>query len=618
MAGSGLLLGSGVVLMAATTWVVLLNLAQRGVTWPPFLASALGFVLSFSIVLLVPFDVGEAREQQLWAAQHGSGSTAVAVAAAPGRMLDERVVAFLYWSTFALCWCLCPVLLEYEAAGDFTPLARMRATVCRSTSRWKRFMAATAALLVWLAVSSGGRGDLGAWCVACSNAWGLTCASLLLGYGFVALPRHLWRLADPGSHLETLYQATVAVDEAKTAAQFELQDVMTEALGEVSVRGSQDWDPKLENAFAQLQLTLEECDELQLELTRGVRLPPRDGGGNGDAAHRAISVPHAGDDGRRVECLRVLHRALKQAALEARRTSCRWNEHIEWCLLLENLEQQLFPSAAELISSWPLSWLVCRSPMARSFFHGVLVLWLRLLRPVALRISGVLCGCLSVAIVLGQLAMFSKNSPLPMLLDESHSLGLTQAVCMLPLAYVVYAAYWSIFRLKFAGWYGLYPNHNTDASSLLWCAATLARLVPPLCYNFVLLVRADGSSLQRVMGRMEDVPVLGGTSNRIFPVLVGLFCVCNLLNFYTKLVQIFGLATLEPESPGSVGSEEPCHLLMEGQRLVERERRHRFEERNLLEMHDKRDPNQAIPLRLQISYMIEEGTLPADWNASCP
>jgi len=226
--------------------------------------------------------------------------------------------------------------------------------------------------------------------------------------------------------------------------------------------------------------------------------------------------------------------------------------------------------------------------------------------------------------VLGQLTMFSQSwslSLLALLFKEGHGFWLTQAVCIVPLGYMVCTAYWSIFRLKIAGWYGLYPDHNTDTSSLLWCASILARLAAPLCYHFLFLIRVEHTAFQEMMGQMNVVPVLGGSFNEVFPILVGFLCLSHLLDVYTRLLQLCGLDVLAVEwAPLAPSADTDTNdLLTEGRRLIERERRRRSEDRSLLELQERGENSQRmIPLRLQIAALIEDGTLPLDWNAASP
>jgi len=220
------------------------------------------------------------------------------------------------------------------------------------------------------------------------------------------------------------------------------------------------------------------------------------------------------------------------------------------------------------------------------------------------------------------MTMFSESwslSLLALLFKECHGFWLTQACCIVPLSYMVCTAYWSVFRFKITGWYGLYPDHNTDTSSLLWCASILARLAAPLCYHFLFLIRVERTAFQEMMGQMNVVPVLGGSFNEVFPVLVGFICLCNLLNVYLPLLQICGLDALVAEWAPLGPAADSGDLLAEGRRLVDRERRRRIEDRSLMELHDRGEgERQFIPLRLQIASLIEDGTLPADWNAASP
>ncbi|CAE8736650.1 unnamed protein product, partial [Polarella glacialis] len=227
---------------------------------------------------------------------------------------------------------------------------------------------------------------------------------------------------------------------------------------------------------------------------------------------------------------------------------------------------------------------------ANQFWRWLLLLWLRHLRVRVLNGLGHACCLLSTAIVLGQLTMFLDRWNLSMLsLMFRRNLGpwLTQVLCVIPLSYMTYSAYFSIFRLKISGWYGLYGNHNTDIGSLLWCASILARLAAPLCYHFLLLIRVQGTSFQAFMGQMNVVPALGESFNQVFPCLVALLCSCNIFNVYGRIMQCLTLGVIDFELGAGADGEDP---LADGKQLVERERR-RLAEDFSMEMHeDRRSP----------------------------
>jgi len=443
---------------------------------------------------------------------------------------------------------------------------------------------------------------LGPACIHCAN-----------GLRFVALPRHFWRLANPGKQLTTLYRAAVTLDEARLSAQLELQDIIMEAKQEIALRRLQIWDTDLERAFATLQVSVENCEQIQLEITRGAS--------TSRGTQQACGVPPSDVDSGRIQSMAQVHRSLKQAAQEARSASCRWDDLVRRCLLLEDLAGKMYPSAVELATSWQSTFgrMMFRSSSVRTGWHCLVLFWFRTLRPRVLRLMAGFCGILSVSIVLGQLTMFSDEwslSLLSLLFHRDHGFGLTQLFCILPLSYMLCTSYWSVFRLKATGWYRLYPNRGTDTISLLWCGSILARLAAPLCYHFLLLIRVKGTAFQATMEQMNAVPAVG-RSFTLFPILIFFLCMCNIQNVYSRLVQVLSLDGLDFEFDWA-NLDDNADVRAEGKRLIQRERVRCAEERQLLELHDRRDDNTAIPLRLQIAQLIEDGTLPHDWNAHSP
>jgi len=259
----------------------------------------------------------------------------------------------------------------------------------------------------------------------------------------------------------------------------------------------------------------------------------------------------------------------------------------------------------------PLRWL-CQLPVFRTAWHKLVVFWLSILRSRVLRLFALATGALSVVILSRQIMVFLDLSG-PSLGFESFFE--TEAVYALTLGYLIGATYWSAFRWRVAGWYGLYSNRNTDTGSLLWCATLLSRLVTPLSYHFLLLIRAKGTSFQAALDAMDVGPTLL-QSNKIFILVLLCLVLCHFLNVYSKLLQILSLDNLDFDTAESTPSNE---VLSEGRRLVEIARRRRSEDRTLqLELNDRYDESRAIPLRMQIARLIEEGTLPQDWNASSP
>ena len=98
-------------------------------------------------------------------------------------------------------------------------------------------------------------------------------------------------------------------------------------------------------------------------------------------------------------------------------------------------------------------------------------------------------------IVLGEITIFIEYpiGVLPLLYREDYGPYVSQTLVLLPIMFVSSCAYFALFNLKLNGFYGLYGNNQTDPSNLAWSAYFLARMAPALSYNFLLLIKVEGT-----------------------------------------------------------------------------------------------------------------------------
>ena len=107
------------------------------------------------------------------------------------------------------------------------------------------------------------------------------------------------------------------------------------------------------------------------------------------------------------------------------------------------------------------------------FVNKVKWLWYCKAKPVINPILAIFFVLFAVAVIIAELSIFIR--PLAVVNPFSIIVGF-QSVIMLDLslmvvmAYIVFCVYYALFKLKFASFYGLYWNKQTDASSLLFFA----------------------------------------------------------------------------------------------------------------------------------------------------
>lgn len=595
--------------------VVVYRLTEHWQNPVALIVTVLGFTLAFSTVGVVPYDVS-------YALSGGNGKDQIA------EKLLHKSWSVIYWTTFVMASFFCPVLVEYEGSGEFTKYRRLMNALRRYVVIYTVYFVIGVALLVWL-VATGRVANtrrFEAWCIAVSNAWGLLVLTLLLGYGLVAVPRKLWRLANPEKQLTSLYAQTVAQDEQRLSKLFDLQDVIEQARMEMQFQKTSEVGCNtVENRQVILTFsdTLRRCENRHQKLTgvftssslMAMESRPSTGGilpvstrvllgkrsptddeelkspSSAAMSYNSVSPdnlhpfrrPFSRSNGNnQLEQLALLHKNLKVAMLEARRAATQWDCHVQNCMFYEDLQEQLYKSAsARLFVSTSGTvfdgWCAHANTVARLCWHKFLTTWLKTVRKYFWKSASVFCGGLSAVIILGQMTMFRKSesyslSLLGYVFEADRGPVLTPVLCFIPLGYMACASYYSIFRLRVPGWYGIYTNHNTDMGSIVWCSCILARLAAPLCHHVLKLIKVEGTTFQSFYNRMDEIGAIGAAFTDIFPCLIALVCFLNYINALSRVVACLSMGFIGFDNVVAGDGEDPR---VEGQKIIQRERRRR-------------------------------------------
>jgi len=72
----------------------------------------------------------------------------------------------------------------------------------------------------------------------------------------------------------------------------------------------------------------------------------------------------------------------------------------------------------------------------------------------------------------------------------------------------------------------------------------MARLIPAISFNFILLTGVEGTRFRQVMKVVDLVPFLGVGLAEFLPILLIIFCLLNTFNIYTRLMTSIGMPQL--------------------------------------------------------------------------
>jgi LMBR1-like membrane protein len=125
----------------------------------------------------------------------------------------------VYWVTYVFCWTVFPLLQSYSMAGEFHILEKWRRALKENLIFYGVCGAVMAVLIIYIAIQQklNGAGII-AVSMAASNAWGMFLLFCTLGYGLVEIPKRLWRSANPDVMLRyCFFQAALYADQFEKA-----------------------------------------------------------------------------------------------------------------------------------------------------------------------------------------------------------------------------------------------------------------------------------------------------------------------------------------------------------------------------------------------------------------
>jgi hypothetical protein len=443
--------------------------------------------------------------------------------------------AVAYWSTQVLTWLLLPFFQVYSDAGDFTVGA-----LCLTSLRENGALygaAAAAALVGLVAVAVAQRAlprldQLAGLGMALSNTFGLCVGMLLLGYGLVQIPREAWRTASPEQQLKwrahragrlsgEVIRRTNELERVVTVVlanerQMSRRDPLRPLMDAIAARAERASPVRPSDVAARGALDLEalSADDLEYNYDReGLAALRR----RLNASVAAYSAAHAQyeDSVARGIALEAVVKARQrgdwsvEAATEAAAAGASAAAGRGGFLPAAlrggggsgasagggGISSSSSPPGAAPPAPPPPP----PPPLLHRLSPQLAALAWRLrctAAPPARRLAALLLALVSLAVVWSELTIFTRRHPdlSPFSLAvraASPGEWRTQAVALLPLAYVCGCVYFALFRLNLFDYNKLTPGATTGAG-LMQNGSLMARFAAPTCWNFLHVLHMDG------------------------------------------------------------------------------------------------------------------------------
>ena len=478
------------------------------VGFPVLCVTSVAWLTSFSVIATVPLDIYST------------------LAAIPLNAL-AILWSISYWSTQVLTWVIIPVMQHYVSDGHFTIFSRL-ASALRQLWRFYIIIGIlSVAGIIWALAA--GRLDVSTLpqlILTLSNTYGLICIIGLLGYGLVEIPKVFWKRSFPEMRVRWHYHRVGKAAEALAAARKELEKTL--AIIVISSQQISRGDAHLRSRADELMEYADKTSAISLKTL----------------ARTAVDLEqlHENDLDYAVDeaGLASLRKRYKGACANFVGCGGEYLDYVKKALHLE---------------------AVCKSRGLRVYGHPTgsrnplwTVLWFCecRLKPWGLRGIAILAASASIVVLWCEATIGSGTdpnlSPLSLLLQDSISAlsgsgggFLVQLIAAVPLAYMFYCTYYSLFKLgALRSFYHMVPN-ATWGYSLLLNGSLLARFAAPLCFNYLHVVRMNGYSLIFVskMGALTDVPLLGSPFNTWFPLIMVVYTLLLAIGVWETCAALF-------------------------------------------------------------------------------
>jgi len=413
-------------------------------------------------------------------------------------------LTILYWVSWFLGWIITPVVTSvYTYSFGFTWKSRIWYAI-RYNILWYVWAAVIIALGVFALMLSGKlkASNLIPMVMAMSNAYGLLLLCLLLGFGFVELPRTLWKLAD--SNILTSMHILNIENEANEVAK---------AITDGRV---------LLNAFDNSTTSvIRQYKDIYME-----NMTPRY---NKLRNLLEDSVFHNENIGRNLEPSKVAKRVQKLNFSKAYESDLeKFLKDADEIIIKLNTSKQFLISSADEAEKG----LMITNSKSK-----------RISRLVLMRILAIFIGILCLASFWGEITiMFKPEWSLFNLLSHLklpkwvHELCITAPIIL----FLVFVGSWSLTKVHVGDYFRLIKGASNDMTFYFF-TVILCRLAPTIGYHYLMQLGCDNSMTMKVFLSTKDVFFFGNYWPVFSPILMIIIGVLVFFNVWDSLLFAIGI-----------------------------------------------------------------------------
>lgn len=448
----------------------------------------------------------------------------------------QMTLEVLYWVSFVLTWVVGPILVSYNRYSYSISLKYKIWFTIRENLIF--YGVILAVIIIGVAILLGTKqmtvSNLFPLAISLANGYGLIILCLCLGHGFIALPRTIWQMADPGKAY-LFYLHKIAKETALCAS--------TIADGDVATTYCMEAKNSLQGTSKELYDTIGNDRMIELSQIKG-----------------ELSIPDRCNTGESEN-----KRLKKFAKIEW--DKCTGVQLMDFFHVLDDCILYIKETASFVQDSSRSALKALKDYKSKSYIKLILKRTLAVL----VAICNSLCVWSEICLMFNnKLSLFYiiSNAPMPQIV----SILLVSTPIM---SYLIFVGSWSLTHLKL-GTFFRFIKGATNSNTLNYFAIIVCRLGPTIGFHYMQQIGVKGCAFQEVMGKMDVVVFIGTKWNIYSPILmlvVMLFVAFNITEKIAKACHKGDSFSFDGTAMNyedlSIGEEVLCEMEPEAKAIID-------------------------------------------------
>ena len=552
--------------------IIILYYVRKGTNKLVSLISIITWFFDFYMVVLLPYDICITNKQKR--------NENLTEAELKTHKAIEISYQISYWMTFFLAWALIPLLKSYESSGEFSRWEKIKHSLKSNLILYGVELLVCILLFIWAFFKL----KKETFSFFFKNIYnfnyviGLSIMLLLLSYSLIKLPKQIYEKANYEQTIQYYEYTAKYINEKLDSVKLDLEEngnLLLVSIEDSKIMKEMEDDNILDNA--KNNFDNKSIDQYQIYMKEKFDYLSK----NAKIFDIKIKNNTFGSKQEPIKDKKKLVQLIKdiiKGEWDDLRLQCQMQRiYSKWCtlksILILGKKYKYFSNSKYTKICNDKSEKIINNKLDESFITlnkiSSFKIWYYLKpRKILIIIMAIILFIFGGIIFVSEIGFcLPYNLSLFSLLIRSVTNVLVlHIVLFIQIIYLLGMSMYTLLSLKISGFYGMYPNRQTDSISLLFFSDNINRIIFPLCLNVIMMVNKGDDNTKTILESIFGINM----QNKVFvyfnnysPLILILCVLINWFNVYLKLGKCLGLDNFYIESEKRDNDiEEGYNLLM--------------------------------------------------------